>query len=512
MNSSVHGPANPGSTIHDAFARVAREFPDRAAVVSSRGTTTYAELAAESRRIAHHLTGCGVGPGSVVPVVARRSAELTAAILGVLAAGGAYGVLDVRWPLPRIGRFLRSMRPQVVLADAAGSARLDQEAIAHTTFADLHGKAAVAEVPAGPAPAVDPADAATLFWTSGSTGTPKAVVSPHRATTRLFTPTPYTDLGGEPVMIHAAAVAWDAFSLELWGMLLTGGTVLVHEDDLLLPPSIRSYVADSGATHLFLTPALFDVVAGGDVTCLAGLRAVVLGGDKPSPASCRKLLETYPEIELYNGYGPVEACVFATTHRITPADVEAGAAVPAGRPVPSTELHVLRDGVPVPRGETGEVAVGGAGLALGYLDAPEQTAAAFRDVTVDGTVRRVYLTGDHGRLDESGVLHIEGRRDAQLKISGHRIEPAEIEAAARTLGSRRSVVLPVPDRDGNPRIILFAETSGTTTTESQMRSGLQKALPAYMVPSKVHFVAAMPLLANTKIDKRALLTLFGYGS
>ncbi|MEU9864917.1 AMP-binding protein [Streptomyces sp. NPDC047971] len=510
MTSSVYGETNTEETIHGALGRLARELPERDAIISSEGRVTYAELFTEARRISSVLTARGVVPGDIVPVVARRSRDLPAALLGILMTGAAYGMLDVRWPAARVGAFVKDMRPPVVLADAAGAVVLDEAGIVPVELAALRADAHAAPTPTRPLPDVDPSATATVFWTSGSTGTPKAVLSPHRATTRLFTPTGFMDWGDTPVMINAAAVAWDAFTLELWGMLLRGGTVLVHEDDLLLPPAIRSYVADHGATHLFLTPSLYDVIAGGDIDCLAGLRALLLGGDKPSPSNCRALLAAYPDIELYNGYGPVESCVFATVHRIVEADTVAAAGVPAGRPVPGTELHILRDGAPVPPGETGEVAIGGTGLAAGYLDAPDLTDAAFRDVTVDGRVRRVYLTGDRGRLDAAGVLHFSGREDAQIKVAGHRVEPAEIEAAALALGSTRSVVIAPRDRDGGRRLVLFAEKPETVASEAEMRSRLRATLPSYMVPAAVHFVSAMPLLDNTKIDKRRLSAHFGY--
>ncbi|MEU3096928.1 amino acid adenylation domain-containing protein [Streptomyces sp. NPDC006967] len=511
MRSSVYGRDISEITIHEAFEQVAWEFPERNAVVTAEKAVTYAELASKSRRIAQHLIGHGVRPGSVVPVVARRSPNLAAALLGILMSGGAYGVLDVRWPIPRITQLLRTMHSPVVLADAAGSAHLDQAQISHTTFEDLQGTASPPEAPAD-LPHVPPDACATLFWTSGSTGSPKGVLSPHRATTRLFAPKGFMDFGEHPVMIHAAAVAWDAFTLELWGMLLSGGTVVVHEGDLLLPPAIRTYVRDLGATHLFLTPSLFDVIAGGDIDCLGGLRAVLLGGDKPPAANCRKLLNAYPHIELYNGYGPVESCVFATVHRIAEDDTHATAGIPAGLPVPGTELYVTRDGAPVQRGETGEVAIGGAGLALGYLNAPDQTAAVFQQITVDADRIPVYLTGDQGWMDDSGVMHFVGRTDAQIKIAGHRIEPAEIESAVHALGSTRSVIMPIPDRSGTPRIILFAEMPHKSMTELEMQGRLRETLPAYMVPSKVHFVSSMPLLENTKVNKRELSVRFGYTS
>ncbi|SCK61421.1 AMP-binding protein [Streptomyces sp. SID4919] len=210
------GAGHKETTIHEAFERIAIVHPNRKAVVSGSGEMTYAELAAASRRIARHLIARGVQPGDLVPVLARRSAELAAVLLGVLMAGGAYGILDVRWPASRITHLLDAMRPPVVLADATGSAGLDQAGIVHITVDELRRAALPSEALAADLPHVSPDARATVFWTSGSTGSPKAVLSPHQATTRLFTPDSFMDFGHHPVMIHAAAVAWDAFTLELW--------------------------------------------------------------------------------------------------------------------------------------------------------------------------------------------------------------------------------------------------------------------------------------------------------
>jgi D-alanine--poly(phosphoribitol) ligase subunit 1 len=508
VNSS-YGKDAPPETIHDAVARVARQHPDHPAVICGRRRISYAELIEQSRLVARHLRDRGVRPGDIVPVAARRSAELAVALLGVLRAGAAYAVLDVRWPANRLHELVTAMRAPVVLADEPGSAALTEARCEHLTFSGLR-HAGPPSRSSSPLPQVTAESCATLFWTSGSTGRAKAVLSPHRATTRLFTPAPFLDFGTAPVMINAAAVAWDAFTLELWGMLLLGGTVLVHEDDLLTPPALRGYIKDAGATHLFMTPALFDIIAGGDLDCLAGLRALLLGGDRPPPANCRRLLRAHPAIELYNGYGPVESCVFATTRRITVADTDNPAGVPAGEPVPGTALHIVRDGILAADGDLGEVAIAGSGVALGYLDDPAATSAAFTEITVGQATVPVYLTGDRGRLDENGTLHFAGRADAQLKIAGHRIEPAEIEAAARRAGVPRCVISPIPDRSGTLRIVMFAEHPAGDLTDRQFRERLSGTLPAYMMPASIHFVDTFPLLDNTKVDRRALAARFGY--
>jgi amino acid adenylation domain-containing protein len=508
VSSPSHG-STPYGTIHDAVALIARRHPARTALLSGDGPVSYAELLERSRQVAEYLVERGVRPGDVVPVAARRSTDLAVVLLGVLRAGAAYAVLDVRWPAARLQELVTAMRAPVVLADPAGSTALAGARCDHVTFDRLRP----ADTPVRrPLPQISPDACATLFWTSGSTGRPKAVLSPHRATTRLFTPEPFIGFGPEPVMINAAAVAWDAFTLELWGMLLLGGTVLIHPDDVLTPPALRGYIKDHGATHLFMTPALFDVVAGGDLDCLAGLRALLLGGDRPPPANCRRLLLSHPEIELYNGYGPVESCVFATTRRITLDDTADPQGIPAGEPVPGTTIHVVRDGVPVAPGETGEVAIAGAGLALGYLGDREATEAAFTRIDLGGATVDVYLTGDRGHVDGRSTLHFAGRADAQLKIAGHRIEPAEVEAAARRAGAGHCVVLPVRTRSGTPQIALFAERAPGGPDEIELRKRLSVALPTYLMPAGIHLVDAIPLLDNTKVDRRALTGRFGYAN
>jgi amino acid adenylation domain-containing protein len=530
MSALIRGAEAPPGAIHDGVRRAAAAHPDRIAVRCGPRQVSYRELLAQADRVAAALWQRGVRPGALIPVAARRSVELPAVLLGVLMTGAAYGLLDVRWPEARVESLIAAMHPPLVAADPAGAKLCAEAGIEHVSFADLLAHPAY-ESGSGAAdlarmmPAVSPDAASTLFWTSGSTGRPKGVLSTHQATTRLFGDHPCTPFGEAPVMANAAAVPWDAFTLELWGMLLHGGTVLVHEDDLLLPANLRDYIRVQGMTHLFLTPSLFDMLVQADLDCLAGISVLILGGDKPSAASCAKFLAAFPRTELYNGYGPVESCVFASTWRITPEDVAPGAAggVPIGRPVAGTGLCIVDEGRSVPCGRLGEIAISGAGLALGYLDDPERTAQSFRTVVVDGEQVRVYLTGDQGRLDADGVLHFAGRRDNQFKIAGHRIEAGEVEAAARSAGCAQALALPLRVA-GVDKLVLFAvldrsaeavdaasaDAAGADGGEFALRSALAQTLPAYMVPSRIHLVESFPLLENTKIDRRRLTEAHGY--
>jgi D-alanine--poly(phosphoribitol) ligase subunit 1 len=509
VTSVVAGASAPRTTIHDAVFRMVAARPDAVAVRDDRHSISYAQLRADALRTAQGLAARGVRPGEVVAVAARRTAELPSLLLGVLLAGAAYGIVDVRWPPSRIASLVTAMRPAAVVGDAAGSDSLTTASVPHLAPGEL-SRVAARTANGAALPRVGPDAAATVFWTSGSTGSPKAVLSPHRATTRLVAAGGCVPLGSTPVTIAAAAVPWDAFTFELWATLLSGGTVVMHEDDLLFPGLIREYVRH-GATHLFLTAALFDVI-GEDVTCLDGLRVVTVGGDRLRPESCRALLGSCPSVALYNGYGPVESCVFAATHRVTPEDVDAEGGIPLGRPVAGTSVAVRRGSETVPRGERGEIVLAGDGLALGYLNAPERTAEVFRDADLDGRRRRVYLTGDRGWIDDAGLLHFDGRLDDQFKVAGHRIEPAEIETAARTVGCVQPVVVPIAGRDGSPRIVLFSTPPSPHRTETDVRAALSEVLPGYMVPASVHFVDTIPLLGNAKVDRKRLAEQCGFRS
>jgi non-ribosomal peptide synthetase component F len=290
-------------------------------------------------------------------------------------------------------------------------------------------------------------------------------------------------------MCQAAPAAWDAFSLELWGMLTTGGTVVIVPDDHLLPHVLQHHIVDDGVNTAWLTASLFNLFVDLEPDCFKGLSHLLSGGERLSPAHVGEFLARHPEVRLTNGYGPVESCVFATCHRVTPADVTRPDGIPLGRPVPQTGVHL----------EDGEILISGAGLALGYLGDPELTAARFAGGR--------YRTGDRGVLDDDGLLHFRGRVDRQVKIRGHRIEPAEIEAAAGGLaGVRSCAVVPVPGAAGGfDRLALFFVGS---VAAPEVRRRLRAVLPPYAIPDTVRQVDAMPVTANGKADERALLTSF----
>ncbi|MFB7968149.1 AMP-binding protein [Streptomyces rubiginosohelvolus] len=495
----------PHETLHGAVARWAVRTPAATAVVHGARRLSYAELDRAADARAGSLARRGVVAGDLVPVLLPRGTELIVSVLAVLKLGAAYALLDPAWPDGRIREVTDRLGARLIVTGDPGCERSGlpvwspAEAVSGVPVRVGGDVASAAPVPVGGEVSSDAP--ACVFFTSGTTGRPKGVLSPHRATARLVRPDTFARFGPATVIPLAAALPWDAFSLELWAALLSGGTSLVVDEPYLSGQALREAVAVHGADTVWLTSSLLNMVVDEDPDAFLGLAQVITGGERLSVPHVRAFVRRHPGIALINGYGPVESTVFATTHRITEADCDLPGGIPVGRPVPGTRIHVI----------DGEICVAGDGLALRYLGEPELTEAKFPRVRVDGEDVRVYRTGDLGRLDENGVLHYGGRADRQVKVRGHRVEPAEVERRiqdllpavrdCRVVAHRNAagnteglVAFCVPERPGDP-------LSGAAAT-------LAAELVAYQRPDAVLAVAGFPLTAQGKLDERALLDLW----
>ncbi|MFE7439459.1 amino acid adenylation domain-containing protein [Streptomyces chartreusis] len=493
--------------IHEAVAQQAVMQPGATAVISGVEQLSYAELDAVASKVAFALREQGVARGSVVPVILPRSAQLITVLLGVLKCGAAYAAIDPSWPDERVHAMLEILNPSVLVATAPSSTRSTVPVWSPpvTWPASASG--------AAPASGVSADDPATVFFTSGTSGSPKAVLSPHRATSRLFLEhTDWWPVGG--VVAQMAPASWDAFSLEVWGSLLTGGTCVVNPSRHLLPAELRTLVGVAGVDTVFLTTSLFNFLVEEDVDCFQGLRHVLIGGERLSANHVRTCLERHPLLRAINGYGPVENCVFASVHTIDRQDCELLDGIPLGSAVPGTEIHVMLSGRPTVPGVIGEICLSGDGLALGYLTDPQLTAEKFPTVRIEGVERRIYLTGDLGWLDQDGLLHFRGRGDRQIKVAGHRVEPAEIEAAGRGVpGVRECAVLPMPEDGGSVvRLAMFYVPEPLTEpgvpgapSPTTVRKALATRLPRYLIPHVLQPCASFPLTERGKVDRAALL-------
>ncbi|MEW5927747.1 MAG: non-ribosomal peptide synthase/polyketide synthase [Gemmatimonadota bacterium] len=496
----------PRAAVHELFAERAAAAPEAAAVVLGEETVTYAELDRRANRLAHFLLARGVAPEERVAVCMDRGVEMLVGVLGVLKASAVYVPLDPSHPTERLRGVLEDAGVSRVLTVAGSGARLPADART-LRLDEPETAAAVAALPAeAPGVATDPEQLAYVIYTSGSTGRPKGVAVPHRAVVRLVRGTSYLPFAPDERIAQVSNVAFDAATFEIWGALLNGGCVVVIGREVSLAPA--EFVAELRArrvTALFLTTALFNRVAYDVPGAYSTLRHVLFGGELVDPEAVRRVLESGGPGRLLHVYGPTETTTYASWHPVSPADLEA-ATVPIGGPLGNTRLYVLdAQGEPVPAGIPGELFIGGAGTARGYLGRPELTAERFVPDPFSADGGRLYRTGDRVRWNAAGAVEFLGRVDAQVKIRGFRIEPGEVEAALeRHPGVREALVVPRESASGGLRLAAYVVSADGEVPPAELRAYLGGQLPEYMVPSAFVAVREMPLNANGKVDRRAL--------
>ncbi len=493
--------------IEALFRSQARRTPLQTAVVADDLQLRYRELDALSDQWADQLIRHGARPGLRIGLCLERSAAMIVAMLAVLKAGGTYVPLDPGQPPERLRTMIESVEPALVVVDRESAPALRafvgpklrvgaDLALASkpVSFASLAGKAE---------------DPACVLFTSGTSGEPKGVVISHRGIARLVVNTNFVDFRADDVVAQGANAAFDAALLEIWGALLNGATLAVIPRAVLLSPTdLRARISGQRISVLFLTTALFNEVARSAPQIFLPLRCLMFGGEPADPGAIRTVLGAGFRGALLNAYGPTEATTIATTFdaRLLASDAER---VPVGRPIANTQVYILDDRRhPVPVGVTGEIYVGGPGLALGYLDDRALTAEKFITPEIEpGRPVRLYRTGDRGRYLADGTIDVLGRADDQVKIRGFRIEPAEIAAAMRRHPAVQEAVVVVQGARASRRLAAYVVPgpSGRADDES-LRTFLRSRLPEYMMPHVIVWCDRLPLGATGKIDRRALPT------
>ncbi|MEV7726171.1 amino acid adenylation domain-containing protein [Streptomyces sp. NPDC087917] len=486
-------------TVHHLVAVQAAARPDAVAVLARDAPPlTYRALDERSTALARRLAAQGLRPGRYVAVRMRRTPAFVVALLAVLKAGGIYAAMDPNWPEARVRQLIGKADAHVLTDDGP------DDGFALEPAPGRHRLRLQGPPGSGPLPTAAPGDGCALMFTSGTSGEPKGSLSPHRAVASRFVGVDYADFGPGRTVLQAAPVCWDAMMIELWSVLMNGGTsLLLGEGKHLSPALVREYAAGAGLDTLWLTAALFNTFVDDDPGCFTGLRQVLTGGERLSPGHVAGFRAAHPGIRLVNGYGPVETTVFATTRVIEDGDAARYGQIPLGTALPGTSVHVLdAQDRPCPPGTTGEICIGGSGLALGYLGEEELTARKF--VTLPGG-ERVYRSGDLGSLHPDGLLLYAGRQDRQVKIRGQRVEPAELERFLEHAGVPRAVVTVLRDPGGAAGGLAahcLAPADGRTADD--LRASCHAGLPPYLRPRQLTLLDAFPLTASGKVDLRAL--------
>ncbi|TGE01252.1 amino acid adenylation domain-containing protein [Methylobacterium nonmethylotrophicum] len=471
--------AFPGGTLDGLFESQARATPAAVAVIDRDGSEiAYGDLDARATRLARHLAARGVGPERVVGVRMERSAATIVAMLAILKAGGAYLPLDPAYPAERL---------DAMAADAGAVLVLDA----------IEGLSGTAELQ----PCGDADRLAYVIFTSGTTGRPKGVAMPHRAAVNLLhaRSASYDPLGPGDRVLAATSVSFDMSIEQMLFPLLRGATVVVADDVRRLgADGFWSLVSLRKVTHIDFVPSFLDAVlpearGAGPLA----LKRLMLGGEAVPGAFLARIHRTLPGLEVVNVYGPTETCIDATYHVATPADVAAGI-LPIGRPLPNYTATILDpDRNLVAPGVEGDLYIGGAGLARGYVNAPALTAERF----VDSVAGRLYRTGDRARWREDGTIAFLGRKDDQIKIRGFRVELGEIAAALMEHPDIRKAVVVPRTSLGQMRLVAFVV--GTCPPEA-LKAHAKRRLPDHMVPSAFVPIAAVPLTGSGKVDVAAL--------
>nr|QLY89262.1 pseudodesmin synthetase [Pseudomonas sp.] len=492
-NPSARVEARP-QTLSARFEAQAAATPEALAAVCLERSLTYAELNRQANALAHHLLTLGVQPDDRVAIVARRGLDTLVGLLAILKAGAAYVPIDPAHPAERLRYLLDDSAPVAVLTQGELLARLPALAV---PVLDLHAAAWRHQPSSNPrVPGLTPANLAYVIYTSGSTGLPKGVMVEHRTLGNLVDwHCQAFDLGTDSHTSSLAGFGFDAMAWEVWPALCAGATLHLapaHDGNEDIDALLAWWRAQPLDVSFLPTPVA--EYAFGQRLGHPTLRTLLIGGDR---------LRQFGEEQgfaVINNYGPTEATVVATSGR-----VEAGQGRHIGRPIDNARIYLLDEQRrPLPVGVPGELYVGGAGVARGYLNRPQLTAASFLEDPFDDTPdARMYRTGDLARWLADGTLEYLGRNDDQVKIRGMRIELGEIESALAALEPVQEAV--VLARDGR-LLAYFTEQPGSVQPLAidQLHAQLKSRLPDYMLPAAYVRLAALPLTANGKLDRRAL--------
>lgn len=511
-------------TLHEVLWRRAEEAPESVAIVDRCVHVSYRQLTERAEVLAQRLRNAGVVPGTLVALAAERGADLIIGLLGILRAGGAYVPIDPSYPAERRAFLLADSGCPVVLCERrlfdtfAGSGR---------RVVGLEGEEG-GDAPTTCAPCADeplPSDPlAYVIYTSGSTGKPKGVMVTHNNVLRLFTSTrAWYKFGPSDVWALFHSVSFDFSVWEIWGALLHGGRLVIVPHEVSRDPlAFRRLVREEGITVLNQTPSAFRQFLRADTLSAPpspspsssspsgdALRLVIFGGEALDFRTLRPWFERHGDEvpRLVNMYGITETTVFVTYRPLSAADADDARSL-IGVPIPDLTLHLLDEaGNPVAAGEMGELWIGGAGVALGYLRRPELDQERFVPDRFSGRPgARLYRSGDLARRGKDGELEYLGRADQQIKIRGFRVELGEIEAALRSAAGVADAAVATHrlNQDEEPQLIGYVVPRAEPLDLAAVRTQIAAQLPEYMRPTVLLPLSTLPLTAHGKLDRKAL--------
>ena len=490
--------------VHILFAEQVQKTPDNIAVIYKQENLTYQQLNNRANQLAHYLKSLGVKPETRVGICVERSPEMVIGILAILKAGGAYVPLDPAYPTERLTFMLEDVQTSILLTQTHLQNRLpiNQEIVVNLdTDAEI-----IAQYPADNLPSeVTPENLAYIIYTSGSTGTPKGTEVPHRSFMGFMFGVDYIHLDESQSWLQHSSISWDGLTLEMWTPLLYGGRCVLYPEKIPTAEKLTQLIQEQKVSTLWLTSALFNLMIDTIPQGLLGIKQLLIGGESLSINHVRRALELLPKTKIINGYGPSECTVFTCCYPIPQQLAENVHSIPIGKPIGDRTVYILDTHLHrVPIGVPGELYVGGASVAKGYLNQPILTSEKFiSNPFIAGDT--LYKTGDLVRRLPDGNIEFIGRIDTQVKLRGFRIELAEIEEVLiQHRDIQQVVVIAREDEPGNKLLVAYLVAQNNVPTPSTLRNFLKSKLPDYMIPAAFVFLENLPLTANGKINRRAL--------
>ncbi|MFI0810679.1 amino acid adenylation domain-containing protein [Streptomyces echinatus] len=494
--------AYPAESLKELFEAAAERRPEAVAVVHRDRRLTYRELNGLANSLSVRLRAAGVNPGDVVGLCVKRSPEMIVAMLAVIKSGATYLPYDRTWPDERLNGIFGQAGCTALLTDAPAE-MTDRFAHLRVIPVDLPALDADERNP----PLRVPQDAiAYIVFTSGSTGSPKGVPIRHEGVVRLVFNSRFVDLDEDSVIPQLASIFFDAAVFEIWGALLHGGTSVLYPSDHVRLSELKRVVQQNGATAVFVTTALFNVIVDEAPGTLESVRTILTGGEAHSLRHIERAREYYGNEKVVSVYGPTECSVFATYYPVRDT-VLGESALPIGLPIQNTSLYVVRDGELCAPGEAGEVCLAGPGLSPGYLGMDELTKKKYVEYDIDGEKVRLYHTGDRAYCREDGNVVFQGRLDDQVKVNGFRIELGEIAHFMNEVPHVKQAYVTTSEKESGEKVVVaFVVPAGEACTPQACHDHLVTKVPSYMLPGEIHLCDSLPLTGSGKVDRRALLS------
>lgn len=492
--------------IHEIFEEQLQRYQNKVALKFKDREITFTELNTQANKLAHFLTKNGVETEKRVGVYLDRSIEMIVAVLGILKAGGVYVPVDINDPKERIEFILQDTGTSVLISTANYKEKLSfyqNTLIAIDEAKEIINTESCDNIPS----TANANNLAYIMYTSGSTGKPKGVCIEHKSVVRLVRDTNYFTVNESEVFLQFAPLAFDASTFEIWAPLLNNSTLVIAPPGKISLEEIGSTIKSSGVSSMWLTSGLFNIMVDECIDDLNGLDQLLIGGDVLSIKHVNKFIDHNKTCKLINGYGPTENTTFTCFYPIT-EKITSTASVPVGRPISNTQVYILDNNMNLlPIGIPGELYAGGDGLARCYLNQPELTKEKFvKNPFADSEESVLYKTGDIARYLPDGNIELLGRKDNQIKITGHRVELEEIQAIINQYSEViEAVVLAEKDLDGHKKIVAFIQFhDGAIDRVESLRKYLKERMPDYMIPATLIEVNEFPLLSSGKVDRRVL--------